>query len=82
MLRNELPEATRIVSSWHSRCNACGKECHSDHKTHDVNLGYNMKVNGTPGCGVKFTHEYREYLYRVNNSPLDEPILVELGVDA
>lgn len=45
-----------------STCLNCGKPCSPyDSPTHDINLGYNKNVNGTPGCGIKWEYWVSEY---------------------
>lgn len=52
--------ATLHIGGWSSRCGVCGKSCNPSSKTHDVLLGYGEE-NGTPGCGVEWTHVASDY---------------------
>jgi hypothetical protein len=47
-------QLTLFIDTWDSKCGNCGRSCNPRSKTHDINYGYDMKINGTPGCGVEW----------------------------
>lgn len=55
-----LPAETLLIGSSSSHCNACGRACAPESKTHDVILGWGSD-NGSPGCGVEWLHVWSEY---------------------
>jgi hypothetical protein len=49
------------ISSWQTYCS----ECHLSTgwtPTHETNYGYDMTINGTPGCGAVFTGVRFQYI--------------------
>jgi hypothetical protein len=48
-----LPKGTVIMMSSHSKCNACGRSCDPDEKSHTTRLG---SGGSRKGCGIEFTH--------------------------
>jgi len=48
-----LPEGTIILLFSHSKCNACGRGCDPDEKSHTTRLGSGGRRKG---CGIEFTH--------------------------
>jgi hypothetical protein len=49
------------VGGWSSTCGECGQSCNPRSVTHDVVLGYDLALNGTPGCGARWTHMSSDY---------------------
>ncbi len=66
---------TLIVDSWSSECSECGKSCDLSSTTHDVILGYGSK-NGSPGCGVRWTHVVSNYGQDLSDL---RPDLIQIG---
>jgi hypothetical protein len=55
------PENTLIINRNDSVCYNCGKSCDPKHKTHEINLGWNHEINGTPGCGIEWKYVTTHY---------------------
>jgi hypothetical protein len=56
-----LPEATLLVGTFSSRCNACGEACVAGEDAHDSAVGYNVSPDDK-GCGITWTHVCPIYL--------------------
>jgi hypothetical protein len=55
------PPAVLWIDRNESRCGVCGKPTRWGTETHVTNLGWNREINGTPGCGVRWTHVCSNY---------------------
>ncbi len=64
-----------------SRCGACGDPCDPGSLTHDVILGWGDR-NGSPGCGVRWTHvsfDYIDHALKLNRMRSDLPLVDDLA---
>ena len=52
---------TLVINISESRCGNCGKVCNPEAKTHDINYGYDMTINGTKGCGCEYEYVTSDY---------------------
>jgi len=52
---------TLVINLSDSKCGNCGKSCNPEAKTHDINYGYDMEVNGTKGCGCRYEYVTSDY---------------------
>jgi hypothetical protein len=64
-----------------SRCGNCDGSVHPNRMTCDILLGYNMDINGTPGCGKRWTKVSSDY-FGMDDAVTDmRPDLEFIGVD-
>lgn len=61
--------ATIEIGSCESTCVSCGRSASPNDDGHTTIYGYDMKVNGTPGCGEPWTAVRIGYLRMLPTNP-------------